>query len=124
MARDLLLAKAKQDLAAGVEDVSDAMNQAGWKTVALGLLAAAVPVATSATTADVVSLAGVLPGLGAAAYGAKSSHGAYKQALGKPLAYAALARAEFGKRPSGGGVRLRHRHVWPFHIKPAPGTYR
>jgi hypothetical protein len=71
------------------------MRHSGWGSIVLGLLGAAVPVAISAVTGDVISLAGALPGLAYTAYGTRSVRESHRAALGKPLAYAALAQARF-----------------------------
>jgi hypothetical protein len=94
-ARDILLAQAKQELSSSMDDLSVAMRQSGWRSIVLGLIGAAVPVAISAATGDVVSLAAALPGLAYTAYGAQSARESHRAAFGKPLAYATLAQARF-----------------------------
>lgn len=95
-ARSLLLTRAKQELGAGVDDVSAAMHQSGWKSIGLGIMAVAVPVAVSAVTGDVITLAGALPGLAYSAHGVRLGRISHDRALGKPLAYAAIAQTRFG----------------------------
>jgi hypothetical protein len=94
-AQEILLTRAKQELTSAVDDVSLAMRRSGWRSIVLGVLGAAVPVAISAVTGNVITLAGALPGLASTAYGAHSAREAHRAALGKPLAYATLAQARF-----------------------------
>jgi hypothetical protein len=93
-ARKVLLGGVRQDLAARVDEISEALRQSGWTQIGLGVVGAAVPVAVSAATGDVVTLAAALPGLGQVAYGARSRRATRRGVLGRPLAYAALARAK------------------------------
>jgi hypothetical protein len=94
-ARELLLEQARHELVSERDEVSAAMRTFGWRSIARGIMMAAIPAVWTGATGKAMGLIPAAPGLVFGAVDARRSRVTRKAKLGEPLAYAALARARF-----------------------------